>query len=113
MVNKDHRLHDLLACTVMDEDIKTARMLAVGDGRDCSFVIACRDDANREQIDATLLPDGSIIEADSDGLLPQHPALLIRSYENVQMMLDPRTARIMAQWLLAAADWLEETIGDG
>lgn len=79
----------------------------VGDGLDCSFVIACRDDSNRDYIDQALLPSGVDIISDAESLLPQHPVLLIRAYDNVQMIMEPKTARAMAQWLLLAADWLE------
>lgn len=107
-MNKDHCLHSLLACTGMEDSRTTARVLAVGDSDDCSVLLACRNDENREYIDSVLLPDGVKIATQSDSLLPQHPAVLIRSFDNVQIMLDPIAVRAMAQWLLTAADWLED-----
>ena len=94
----------------MQDEPAEARLLAVGDGPDCSFVFACRDEGNRDYIDRTLLPSTVDIVSKGDPVLPQHPALLIRSYENVQMVLEPETIRLMAHWLLAAAEWLETTL---
>jgi hypothetical protein len=74
-VNKDHCLHPVLACTVMEDETTTARILRVGDGGDCSVLIACRNDENREYIDSALLPDGVKIAAESDSLLPQRRSL--------------------------------------
>ena len=115
-MNTDQSLTPLLACTGMNNPHQEpqAHMLVVGDAEDsCSFILACRDDSNRVALDAVLLPDDTEIVADAEEILPHHPAVVIRSFENMQMVLCPRTIRAMAQWLLSAADWLDDVIDGG
>lgn len=94
----------------MSEDMEATDMLVVGspDGNP-GLVAARRSDDNREFVDAAVLPPTLAIDSTDDDM-PQHPAVLIRTYENVQMVMNPEMLRWIGNWMLQSADWLQDMI---
>lgn len=88
-------------------------MLVIGspDGN-AGFVAARRCEANREYVDPVMLPPAIELASDQEDL-PQHPMVLLRTYENLQMLMDPDYLRVIGAWMLDAADWLEDLIDRG
>jgi hypothetical protein len=98
---------------MIEEPEEFIPLLILGDpGVNPGVVAACRSDATRDMVDAVVLPDAVEIQASTDEL-PQHPMILFRTYDNVQILLDPDAVRFIGNWLMRAADWLEAAIEQG
>ena len=97
----------------LDNYLPAISVLVVGNPADnASIVAACRCEENRRAVDSAVLPEALEIEPD-DSDLPQHPMVLIRTYDNVQMVMRPETLRFLGAWMAAAADWLDSRIEGG
>lgn len=88
-------------------------MLVIGSPEgNASFVAAKRCDHNRTAVDAVILPSHLKLQPAEEGL-PQHPMVLLRTYENVQMVMDPDYLRMIGDWMAEAAEWLQDHIERG
>lgn len=88
-------------------------MLVVGspDGN-AGLVAAKRCEHNRTEVDPVVLPSHLQLQADDEDL-PQHPMVLLRTYENLQMVIDPDYLRMIGGWMMDAAEWLQDHIERG
>lgn len=96
-----------------EDDGPLAAMLVVGNPEgNAGFVAALRNEANREIVDDALVAGfGEIQTPEPDK--PQHPMVVFRTYENLQLVMDPDLLRLVGAWMLEAADWLEDEIEQG
>lgn len=88
-------------------------MLVIGnpDGN-AAFVAAKRCDHNRDAVDSVVLPSHLQLRSEDEDL-PQHPMVLLRTYDNLQMVMDPDYLRMIGGWMIDAAEWLQDHIERG
>jgi hypothetical protein len=96
-----------------EDDDPVAAMLVIGSPEgNAGLVAALRNEANREIVDDALVAGIGEIQSPDTGK-PQHPMVVLRTYENLQLVMDPDILRMIGAWMLEAAEWLEDEIEQG